>query len=41
MRGSITYDNLMYQLGQEDIEILSDIVKENFEMTKETKLPLI
>lgn len=41
MRGSISYENLMYQLSSEDIDILQDVIKENFEATKETNLPLI
>lgn len=41
MRGSISYENLMYQLSNEDIDILQDVIKENFEATKETNLPLL
>lgn len=38
MRGGITYDDAMY-LSQTEREIVSDIIKENMEITKDTKLP--
>lgn len=38
MRGSLTLEQA-YQLGYSDREIISDIIKENLETTKETKLP--
>lgn len=41
MRGSISYDNLMYQLSAEDLTILNDVIKENIENTKESGLPLL
>ena len=38
MRGGITLDEL-YQLSTDDRNILSELVKDNLEITKETKLP--
>lgn len=41
MRGSFSYDNLMYHISIEDREILNNIIKDNIETTEKTKLPLI
>tara|TARA_Y100000389_G_scaffold178471_1_gene191699 strand:- start:1083 stop:1208 length:126 start_codon:yes stop_codon:yes gene_type:complete len=41
MRGSFTYDDLMYKITPEDMEILNQIVKENIETTEKTRMPLI
>jgi len=41
MRGSITYQNLMYNITRDDIEILNNIIKDNIEATEKTRLPLI
>lgn len=41
MRGSFTYENLMYDISVEDREILNKIIKENIETTNETRLPLV
>jgi hypothetical protein len=38
MRGSLSIDEA-YQLTYEDREVISDIIKENLDMTKETGLP--
>ena len=38
MRGGLTYDEAM-QLSQTEREIISDIIKDNMETTKKTKLP--
>lgn len=38
MRGGMTYEQGM-MLSYEDREIISDIVKDNMETTKKTKLP--
>ena len=38
MRGGISLDE-MFQLSYRDREIVQDIVKENLEITKDTKLP--
>ena len=40
MRGSINIDQA-FALGVEDRKIITDIVKENMENTKKSKLPLI
>lgn len=41
MRGSMTYQNLMYNITRDDIEILNNIIKDNIEATEKTRLPLI
>lgn len=41
MRGSFSYENLMYHTSTEDREILNRIIKDNIEATEKTKLPLI
>jgi|TARA_B110000971_G_scaffold45169_1_gene45034 hypothetical protein len=41
MRGSFTYDDLMYKITSEDLEILNQIVKDNIETTEKTRLPLM
>jgi hypothetical protein len=38
MRGGLSYDDAMH-LSQTEREIVSDIIKENMEITKDTKLP--
>ena len=38
MRGGVTLEE-MYQLDISDREIISEIIKNNLEMTKETRLP--
>ena len=38
MRGGLSYEDAMY-LSQTEREIVSDIIKENMEITKESKLP--
>ena len=40
MRGSFTYENLMYHISVEDRDILNKIVKDNIETTEKTRLPL-
>lgn len=40
MRGAINLDQT-YALSSEQLDILQDIIKENFEFTKETKMPFI
>jgi len=40
MRGAIDM-NQTYTLSSEQIDILQEIIKENFEFTKETKIPFI
>ena len=41
MRGSFTYENLMYHTTVEDREILNKIIKDNIETTEKTKMPLL
>jgi hypothetical protein len=41
MRGSFSYENLMYHTSNEDREILNKIIKDNIETTEKTKLPLL
>lgn len=41
MRGSLTYEDLMHTLNQEDREVLNKIIKENIELTKESKMPFL
>ena len=38
MRGGITYDE-MIQLGFKDRELINNVIKENIEVTNETRLP--
>lgn len=38
MRGGISLDDL-YQLGPEDREILSKVIKENYDIAKKSGLP--
>lgn len=38
MRGGVSYDDAMY-LSQSDREIVDKILKENLEITKESKMP--
>lgn len=41
MRGGVSANDLFYNSDLDDLEILSDIVKENIETSKQTKMPLI
>lgn len=41
MRGSLSYYDLMHTLNQEDREVLNKIIKENIELTKESKMPFL
>jgi hypothetical protein len=41
MRGSFTYENLMYHISVEDRDILNKIVKDNIETTEKTRMPLV
>lgn len=41
MRGSFTYEDLMFRISKEDRDIINRIVKDNIEIVKETKLPLL
>jgi len=41
MRGSMSYNDLMYKISHEDIEILNRIIKDNIDATEKSKLPLL
>ena len=41
MRGSMSYNDLMYNISREDIEILNNIIKDNLEATEKTRMPLL
>jgi hypothetical protein len=41
MRGGITINDLLYSLGSEDREIMYDVVKDNIELTKVSRMPLL
>jgi len=41
MRGSLTYQDIMYHISYEDVEILNKIIKDNIETTEKTKLALL
>lgn len=41
MRGSLSYNDLMYTITNDDREILNRIIKENIDVVKDTKMPLL
>lgn len=41
MRGGVNIDHLMHQLSHEDRTIMYDIIKDNIDLTKATKMPLL
>jgi len=41
MRGSFSYDDLMYKITLEDREILNNIIKENIETTSKSGIALL
>lgn len=41
MRGGVSIERLMYDTDLEDIEILNNIIKDNIENTKNSRLPLL
>lgn len=41
MRGSVSIDTLMYDTDIEDQDILQNIIKDNIELTKTAKMPLL
>jgi|TARA_B110000240_G_scaffold51905_1_gene59429 hypothetical protein len=41
MRGSFSYDDLMFKISGDDREILNRIIKENIQTTNDTKMPLL
>lgn len=41
MRGSFTYEDLLFKISVEDREILNAIIKDNVETTNKVGLPLV
>ena len=41
MRGGISVDQILYDTDLEDHDIISKIIKDNIENTKNSKMPLI
>lgn len=41
MRGGVNINDLLYTLGPEDRDIMYDIVKDNIELTKVSRMPLL
>lgn len=41
MRGGVSSHDLMYRYSYEDRTIIGNIIKENIETTKESRLPLL
>jgi len=41
MRGGVNVNDLFHTYSAEDLNIMSDIIKENIEITKQAQMPLI
>lgn len=41
MRGGVTMHELLYNYSSDDREIMYSIIKDNIEVTKETRIPFI
>ena len=41
MRGGVTISDLLYMCSSEDRDLIYTVIKENIDLTKETKLPLL
>lgn len=41
MRGGVSITDLLYNIDLEDQEVMSNIIKENIENTKNSKMPLV
>jgi uncharacterized protein YcfL len=41
MRGGVTIEQLLYDTDLEDHEVMSKIIKDNIENTKNSRLPLL
>lgn len=41
MRGGVSINDLLYNLGFEDRDIMYTVIKENIELTKESRMPLL
>ena len=41
MRGGVTVDELLHLYSYEDRDMIYNVIKENVEATKETRMPLL
>ena len=41
MRGSLSYDDVMFKISADDKQIIAAIIEDNLEITKNTHLPFI
>ena len=41
MRGGVTVNDLLYNYSAEDRSMIYNVIKENIEATKESKMPLL
>jgi hypothetical protein len=41
MRGGVNITDLFHTYSQDDLDILNRIIKENIELTKESRMPLL
>jgi hypothetical protein len=41
MRGGVSINDLLYILGYEDRLVMYNVINENIEMTKESRMPLL
>ena len=41
MRGGVSINDLLYRLSHEDRMIMYNVIEENIEMTKESRMPLL
>jgi len=41
MRGGVTINDLLHVYSHEDREMIYNVINENIEMTKETRMPLL
>lgn len=41
MRGGVNINDLFYHYSAEDVDLMSKIIKENIQATKENQMPLV
>ena len=41
MRGGVSINDLLHKFGFEDRDIMYSVIKENIELTKESRMPLL
>jgi hypothetical protein len=41
MRGGVTISDLLFMCSSEDRDLIYTVIKENIDLTKETKMPLL